>query len=299
MEGEVQHPCVPITTTRRDSPGSSCADAATYTWGSSRPIEWRSRSTFEKRGWVLGFDFKGTFNTSGFKRFVAFATAQKADIAGRIVHLAAEQIRIGGLSFAYDGQGVPKEYVPEDDSYIGKLVAAYEVLGGDPFFDLNIRTRSQAVFLIPGDAGTPAQLMSNGEVMGLPGKGDAQSAELMDNARGWMDDVLSYKRDYLERKIRRAVDYAEQLQDEIDALLLVVQPAAVEGSLDNIFGAINQLLADPNYRAIYDDKGKDPNMKKVDAPLAIYGAGPDRAPDDLYQKDAGDVGVLDPGETVA
>jgi len=246
----------------------------------------------------VAYDFKGSFNASGFKRFAAFAEAQMADLGGRITHLATEQIRIGALSFAFDGQGVPTTYVPDDDSYIGKLVAAYEVLGGDPFFDLNIRTRDQAVFLKEGDGGTPAQVMSNGEIMGLPGKADAQSAELMDNARAWMEDVLDYKRDYLERKIRRAVDYAEQLQDEILALTLIASSADVEGSLDNVFGLINQLISDANYRAIYDDKGKDAQMKLAGAPLAPYSAGVDRAPDDLYQKDAGDTGVLGPGETV-
>lgn len=246
----------------------------------------------------MAFDFKGTFNTSGFNRFVAFATAQKADLVGRIVHLRTEQLRLGTLSFAYDGSGVPTTYVPSDESYIGKLVAAYEVLGGDPFYDLNIRTREQAVFLKAGDETTPAQVLSNGEIMGLPGKADAQSAELMDNARGWVEDSLDYKREYLERKIRRAVDYAEQLQDEMSYLLLAASAAEVEGSFDNVVGLMKQLITNPNYRAIYDDKGKDPMMKKTDAPFAIYGAGPDRAPADLYQKDAGDVGVTDPGETV-
>lgn len=246
----------------------------------------------------MAFDWKGTFNRSQFKRFEAFARAQKQDLPGRILHLKTEQQRIGELAFAYDADGVPSRYVPSDESYIGKLVAAYEVLGGDPFYDLNIRSKRQAVFLLAGDAATPAQVFSNGEVLGLPGRADAQSGELTENAREWISDVLNYKRAYLERKIRRAVDYAEQLQEELDYLLLIASASDVEGSFDNVANQIHLLINDPNYRAIYDDKGKDPWGKKTDAPFKPYSAGPDRAPDDFYGRDTGTTGVLDPGETV-
>ena len=244
----------------------------------------------------MAHDFKGTFNTSQLNRFVAFARAQKADLVGRIVHLTAEQQRIGALSFAYDQNGIPTTYVPEDSSYIGKMVAAYEVLGGDPFYDLNIRTRSQAVFLIAGDETKPGQVMSNGEILGLPGKADAVSGELMDNMRLWVDDALDYKREYLERKIRKAVDYAEQIGDEITYLTLVAGAADVDGSFDNVVGAMTQLLNDPNYRAIYDDKGQDPQGKFADTPFGPYDIGVERAPPDVYSK--GPQGPVKPGEQV-
>jgi len=245
----------------------------------------------------LAYDFKGTFNTSGFNRFVAFARGQQADLVGRIINLQEEQIRTGSLSFAYDGQGVPQQYEPDNESYIGKLVAAYEVLGGDPFFDLNIRSKAQAVFLVPGDETVSATTMSNGEAVGLPGRADAESGALIENMREWAEGVIDYKRDYLERKIRRAVDYADQLQDEIDLLALLMGPVDSTGSFDNIFSALNQLIANPEYRAIFDDKGNDPNMKNVDAPFTIYDAGPDRAPGDSPGRDEG--GYLPPGGTVA
>ena len=246
----------------------------------------------------MAFDFKGTFNFSQLKRFEAFARAQKADLVGRITHLVAEQQRIGALSFAFSASGVPSLYVPEDGSYIGKLVAAYEVLGGDPFFDLNIRTRSQAIFLKAGDETTPGQVLSNGEILGTPGKADAQSGELMDDLRGWMYDAQEYKREYLERKIRRAVDYAEQLSDEITLLTTIASAVDVEGSFENVFSLLTQLINSPTYRAVYDDKGKDPMGLKTEAPFKPYAAGPLRAPDDLWGKNTGTTGVIEPGETV-
>lgn len=247
----------------------------------------------------MAYDFKGTFNASQFQRFVAFAKAQKADVAGRITHLAAEKARIGALDFHFDAQGIPTTYVPEDNSYIGKLVAAYEVLGGDPFYDLNVRTKAQAVYMTTGDVATPAQLMSNGEVIPKLGLADAVSAELMDDARGWIDEALQYKRDYLERKIRRALDYADQLEAEIASLTQIMSAASVSGSLENTFKLITNYINDPNYRAIYDDGGKDPWGKLTHAPFKPYSAGPDRAPDDFYGRDTGTTGALVPGQTVS
>ena len=244
----------------------------------------------------MAYDFKGTFNTSGFNRFVAFARAQQTDLVQRIIHLQQELLRTGSLSFAYDEHGVPQQFEPDEESYIARLVAAYEVLGGDPFFDLNIRSRSQAVFLIAGDETVSATTMSNGEAVGLPGRADAASGALIESMREWSEGVIEYKRDYLERKIRRAVDYADQLQDEIDLLTLLMGPVDTTGSFENIFSALNQLIANPEYRAIFDDKGNDPNMKNVDAPFTIYDAGPDRAPGVSPGRDEG--GYLPPGGTV-
>lgn len=241
--------------------------------------------------------FKGTFNKSQLDRLVSFLRSQTADVVARIEHLSFELLRLGALSFSFDQNGIPTTYVAGNETYIGKLVAAYEVLGGDPFFDLNVRTGIQAVFLETADETRPAQRMSNGEIMGLPGLADAVSAELLDTATLWSEDVVA-RLDHLERKIRRSIDYAEQLQQEIELLTLTSQSSDQEGSLENTVSLLLQLIQDPNYRAIYDDKGKDPMGKLVYAPYLPYSLGPDRAPSDLYGRDAGDTGAVVPGETL-
>jgi hypothetical protein len=246
----------------------------------------------------VAHEFLGTFNKSQHDRFVAFAKAQTEDILGRITHLTAEQFRIGKLAFSYDSGGSPLGYVPQpQNSYIGRLLACYEILGGDPKHDLNIRSMAQPVFLLAGDETKPAQLLSNGEVMGAPGLADGDSAVLVQAARAWLPDVLQYKRDYLERKIRRMLDYSDQLQAEITLLQTIVAAKETDGSLEFIFDQVNQLLSDPTYRAIYDDKGKDPLAKKVYAPFKPYLGGPDVVPSDNYGRDVN--GTTAPGEGTA
>ena len=245
----------------------------------------------------MSFDFLGTFNRSQLDRLVAWSRAQVPDIGPRINHLAAEQDRLGVLVFSYDAAGRPLAYSPQpSDSQLGRLLAAYEILGGDAFYDLNIRSASQAVFLLRADETTPAQLLSNGEIMGTPGLGDRGTAELMVPLRAWMDDVLYARREYLERKIRRLIDYGEQLQQEQVALALKAAGVDLENSLENILAQLSALVDDPTYRPAYDDKGTDPFGKLTGAPLSPYSVGPNRSPATVYGKDSGDRGVVKPGE---
>lgn len=250
----------------------------------------------------MAFDWLGTFNRSQYDRFKAFVQAQLGDIAARVLHLQYEKLRIGKLSFSYDKNGTPTSYDTGGKyTYIGKLIAAYEVLGGNAQFDLNLRTRDQAVFLITASELTPPMLMSNGEIMGQPGLNDLTSANLIQSSRAWMPGVLDYKREYLERKIRRAIDYADQLQAEIDQLGVITGDVSVKGSLANTLKAIEDLFHDKGYRAIYDDNKKDPFGKLTYSPFKPYsdeGTKPgDREPTDIYGRD--DSGAMVPGETKA
>jgi hypothetical protein len=242
----------------------------------------------------VAYDFLGTFNKSQLDRFAAFARAQMGDVVPRITHLVAERTRIGYLQFAYDG-GRPIGYVPTPaESYIGRLLACYEILGGSALDDLNIRSMTQPVFLLREDSTRPAQLLSTGEVMSLPGLADAPSATLMQATRAWLPEVLMYKRGYLERKIRRMIDYSDQLQTEIDMLTTILEAKETEGSLENLLDQLDQLIHDKSYRAIYDDKGKDPHGKLVGAPFKPYLGGPDVTPSETWGRDEG--GVTAPGE---
>ncbi len=220
----------------------------------------------------MAFDFLGTFNKSQFDRFMTFARSQFADISGRVAHLNYEKLRAGSLTFTYDGGGVPTAYSASSSTstYIGGLVAAYEALGGDVKFDLQVRTRAQSVFLVAGTDTSPAQYMSNGEVVGGKGLRDSASAEYIRTAREWMHPALHYRREYLERKIRRVIDYVDQLDAELELLASIQQPADTEGSLEWVATKISELLTNDNYLAIYDDKGRDPHGKSVYAPFLPY-----------------------------
>lgn len=220
----------------------------------------------------MAFDWLGTFNKSQLDRFLAFARSQAPLLDSRLLHLQAEMVRIGSVTFSYEG-GVPKEFVAEPpDSYIGKLVAAYEVLGGNPFQDLRFRTKADPVFTVRATEATPVQYMSNGEVIGARGLADAPSAEMMRSAKTWLNETLKTRFDRLERKIRRAMDYSDELQNEIDTLTALKQVATADGSLEQIASSMTQLLTDPNYRAIFDDAGADPFGLTSYAPFSSYDA---------------------------
>lgn len=225
----------------------------------------------------MAFEFLGTFTASQFTRFSTWIQAQTAQIPARILHLQAEQARIGSLAFAYDSGGVPTFIQPSDaTTYIGRLFQVYEALGGDAEFDLQVRTMSQPVFKTTGTENRISQLMSNGEVQSAPGLSDAPSAELFRQARDWAYDVQLYRRDLLERKIRRAMDYVDQLQTEITQLQQIEADASQAGSIGFILSGVQGLVGNRYYIAATNDSGKpDPHGKAAYAPVLAYMPNPD------------------------
>ena len=220
----------------------------------------------------MAFEFLGTFTASQFTRFSTWAQAQVGQIPARIQHLQAEVARIGALSFSYDAGGVPTFVQPSDNStYIGRLFQVYEALGGDAEFDLQTRQMGQAVFKTTGTPNSPSQLMSNGEVINSTGLQDAQSAELMRSMRDWTYDAQFYRRDLLERKIRRAMDYVDQLNEEITTLQNIQASAQTQGAIGYILNGLNQLIGNRYYLASQNDSSApDPHGKMAYAPIASY-----------------------------
>jgi len=223
----------------------------------------------------MAHDFLGTFNRSQFERFLAFSKSQLPLVDGRLQHLTAEVARVGSVMFRYSN-GVPKGFAATPTtSYLFKLLAAYEVLGGNPFIDLRVRLKSDPVFKVKGTEATDSQFMSNGEVVGAKGLSDSPTAELMHSAKYWIDDTVYSRFDKLERKIRRAVDYSDSLKTEIATLKTISMAASVTGSLEYIATQVSQFLADQNYRAVFDDGGNDKFGFTVYAPFSSYDVGGD------------------------
>lgn len=221
----------------------------------------------------MAFDWLGTFNKSQFDRFAEFARQQLGQIGRRSTHLQLDLERLGNLQFVYNTDGTPAQWsVSSSDTYIGRLIAAYEILGGNVLFDLQVRakTETQVVYMLPGSEAVPPTTMSNGDIIGARGLGDGLSAEYMQSARSWLAAPLHYRRTYLERKVRRAIDYRDQLEEEVQLLKTIQSDAKTYDSLEYIFTQINGLFPDFQYRAIYDDKGKDPHGKHTMAPFLPY-----------------------------
>lgn len=232
----------------------------------------------------MAYNFQGTFTASQFARFKEYVRNQVQLIDARIKHLEAEQYRIGNLAFAFDSGGAPKVLAGDPPTtYCGKLFGAYEALGGDAEFDLQMRSNSQPVFQLAGSETQPAQLMSNGEVVGGLGLSDATSALLMQKLRGWVSEDLQRRRDAIERKIQRSIDYAEQLAAEISQLKLLKASADTDGSLEFFLKEIETLTNDRQYMAITNDsENPDPHGKFAHAPVAAYMPGEKRGPERQY-----------------
>jgi hypothetical protein len=239
------------------------------------------------------FEFLGTFNRSQLDRLAAYARDQLVHVDARVLHLTIEQSRVGFLKFSYDSAGRPTTYstggTGSSPTYIGKLMAAYEALGGDPFHDLQARSSvDQPVFFQKGDEAVSAKILSNGEPLPQLGLADAPSANLAKQVKSWIGPSLD-RRAAIERKVRRMIDYGDQLQTEIEELKIIQKTSETEGSLENLLAEINLLLADPNYRATGDDKGSDPFGKLTHAPFAAYEPGEGRAgPDGVAVERTGD-----------
>lgn len=221
----------------------------------------------------MAFEILGTFTASQFTRFSIWVQAQVGQIPARIQHLQAEINRIGSLSFAYDSGGIPTHITPSDTTtYIGRLFQAYEALGGDAEFDLQVRQMAQPVFRMTGTENHMPQLMSNGEVISANGGlSDAPSAELFRSARDWAYDAQFYRRDLIERKIRRAQDYVDQLNAEVTTLQGIQSSATQTGSIGYIVSGVQALIANRYYIAALNDSSMpDPHGKFAYAPVAGY-----------------------------
>ena len=228
----------------------------------------------------MAWDFLGTFNKSQFERFMAFARSQLVLIDARIAHLEAEKVRVGVPVFKYGTDGALQGYTADpSNSYIAKLLFAYEVQGGNPFLDLVIRTRNDPVYKLRGDQQAMPQLMSNGEVIGAPGLADAASAVLMRSAREWLEATLDARMGNLERKIRRTLDYYDQLDLEVQLLGVIRMSPDTAGSLEYVAKGVSDLITDGTYRPIYDDKGSDERGTLTYAPFSSYDSGPNSPPE--------------------
>jgi hypothetical protein len=244
-------------------------------------------------------DFLGTFNKSQFERLAAYARAQLPLVSARIAHLSNELLRVGVLVMRRNEKQDPIGYMPSPPtSYLAKLLSAYEVLGGDPFFDLQIRSYTDPIYLLQGDEAISAKMLSSGEPWPERVLADAPSALLVGQIRGTMEDVIA-RREALERKIRRCLDYGDQITAEIEMLRKVRAASDTAGSLEAMIAEVLLLINDPTYRAVPDDKGRDPYGKLAKAPFSSFESGGDR--DDEFAGPGAtreNTGLVDNGEDV-
>lgn len=178
----------------------------------------------------MAFNFFGTFTTGQLQQLVDFSFIQERDLAKRRLWLIAQLTRNGVFSTEYDPQThLPKAFSASAGSYAAKLLQAYRILGGTPEKDFMLRTTDKPVFLTRGkniDTGVAgadpsagySDVLSNGRRIRGSQRFDRDVGVLVDRLKSWQSEAIKRKREHLEFKIKRALDYSDQLQREIAVL---------------------------------------------------------------------------------
>src|SRR5512135_2597198 len=200
----------------------------------------------------MAFNFYGTFTTGQWEELRQFALIQAPDIGARIAWLSRELSTVGIFSTLYDPDtNLPQSFtVTPVTSHGAKLLQAYRALGGFPERDFLLRTSDQPVFLMPGppidtnDASGVAQLgfsdqFSNGKQYRGNQRFDRDLGYPIERFKKWQLEAIKQKREHLEYKIKRALDYSDQLSIEKDFLSAMIIP----GTTTDVQGQIANLVA--------------------------------------------------------
>jgi hypothetical protein len=137
----------------------------------------------------------------------------------------------------------PVKFSASAGSYAAKLLNAYRILGGTPEFDMLLRTRDQPVFKTKGPALSQSQdsgatggysdIYSNGRRERGNQRFDRDLGLRVERLKYWQLESIKFKRERLEYKIKRAMDYSDQLQQEIDLIIQLLGDETIAGSVEN------------------------------------------------------------------
>lgn len=177
----------------------------------------------------MAFSFLGTFTTGQLEQLRKFAKVQEVELASRRKFLVRKMYEIGAFVTLFDAATkLPLRYSVSYGSYAGKLLQAYKALGGHPEKEFILRTRDQPVYLTLGspiDTQNPQNAQSgfsdqysNGRRNRGDQRFDRDVAVLVEKFKEWQLEPIKRKRENLEYKLKRALDYFDELQLEYDML---------------------------------------------------------------------------------
>jgi hypothetical protein len=180
----------------------------------------------------MAFNFFGTFTTGQFEVFENFTELQKLELVLRYRWLTRQLFRIGIFSTQYEAN-IPISFtVLPSNSYGAKLIQAYKILGGTPEFDMLLRTRDKPVYLTAGSSlaitanetvtGGYSDVYSNGRRDRGDQRFDRDLGLKVEKIKRWQLEAIKQKRERLEYKIKRTLDYSDQIQQEIEYLSVII-----------------------------------------------------------------------------
>jgi hypothetical protein len=129
---------------------------------------------------------------------------------------------------------MPKQF--SASGYAGKLFTAYKALGGNPETEMLLRTSDKPVFLTRGTNISPSagsdptsgysEMFTNGRRIRGGQRFDRDLGVQVDRLKSWQLEAIKRKRERLEIKIKRALDYSDQLQREIDVITILLDDSS-------------------------------------------------------------------------
>lgn len=213
----------------------------------------------------MAFNFYGTFTTGQWESFKAFTKIQAFDIQLRINWLQKQLEMNGVFTTEYGDDGsTPVQFSANNDSYADKLLKAYKVLGGVPELDMLLRSRQQPVFLtasrplgINKDTNTTdggySEVFSNGRRWRGNQRFDRDLGIKIERVKNIQLEPIKLKRERLEFKIKRALDYSDQLSVEISLLETALRDSITRGSVEFMITDIEVTIATPGAANVVDN----------------------------------------------
>jgi hypothetical protein len=176
----------------------------------------------------MAFSFYGTFTSAQWEQLRTFTAVQKVDLLPRIQWLQRCLLSVGVFQTDYDEHGTPMSFVASPpSSHAAKLLEAYRILGGVPERDMLLRTSDLPVFLTRGlnaqvqdgeIEGGFSDMYSNGRRFRGGQRFDRNLGLRVERLKAWQLESIKKKREHLEYKIKRALDYSDQLLREVELL---------------------------------------------------------------------------------
>jgi hypothetical protein len=187
----------------------------------------------------MAFNFYGVCTSSQWEVFKNFTQIQVMDLRLRKRWLEKEILRVGVFITEYDGSTPVSFTVTPPNSYAAKLMSAYRILGGTPEQDMLLRTRDLPVYLLRGSpvkigqdglpVGGYSDVYSNGRRCRGNQRFDRDLGFRVERLKSWQLEAIKAKREKLEFKIKRSLDYSDQIQQEINY---------IDGLLNSVTGSV-------------------------------------------------------------
>lgn len=203
----------------------------------------------------MAFNFYGTFTTGQLNAFIAFVNIQKVDLTARKAWLQDRRTRIGKFSVVNDVSGNPAGFsVTPLSSYGAKLFQAYKILGGIPEQDFlltdrknpNFLTRGQPIRNVEGEfiSGGYSDEYRDGRIYRGDMRFDNILGDRVEKLKDGFRSVIKKKRENIEYKVKAALDYSEQLEDEVILIDKLLSDA--RNSIQNLVTTLKQASVDQN-----------------------------------------------------